>query len=65
MVVFHAGALDRPGSLKGGPYSHGAEPGGGQFGLVEVSDDGTTILLRLSGLDWEGRVLVEYEVAFS
>jgi hypothetical protein len=65
ITVFHAGALDRPGSLKGGPYSHGAEPGGGQFGLVEVSDDGTTILLRLSGLDWEGRVLVEYEVAFS
>ncbi|HSG78920.1 MAG TPA: alkaline phosphatase D family protein, partial [Acidimicrobiia bacterium] len=64
IVVFHAGALDRPGSLKGGPYSHGAVPGGGQFGLVEVRDDGTTIELRLTGLDWEGRVLVEHEVAF-
>ena len=34
--VFHAGALDRPGSLKGGPYSEGAVPDGGQFGVIEV-----------------------------
>jgi len=27
--VLHAAALDRPGSEKGGPYSHGAYPGGG------------------------------------
>jgi len=59
-VVFHAGALDRPGSLKGGPYSEGAVPGGGQFGVVEISDDGETMLVRLRGLDWQGRILVEY-----
>ena len=30
--VFHAAALDRPGGVKGGPYSEGVFPGGGQFG---------------------------------
>jgi phosphodiesterase/alkaline phosphatase D-like protein len=59
-VVFHAGALDRPGSVKGGPYSEGAFPGGGQFGLVEIDDDGTTMTVTLRGLDWEGSVLVEH-----
>ena len=35
--MLHAGALDRPGSVKGGPY-RGAVPGGGQFGTVRVRD---------------------------
>jgi hypothetical protein len=46
--VFHAGALDRGPSYKGGPYSHGARPGGQQFGWVEVEDHGGEILLRWS-----------------
>ncbi len=59
--LLHAAALDRPGSAKGGPYSEGAFPGGGQFGLVEIMDDGGTELeIRLAGLDWEGNTLVEY-----
>jgi len=53
--VFHAGALDQLGSEKGGPYSHGTFPGGGQFGLVEIDDDGTTIRVRLSGRDWRNQ----------
>ena len=57
-VVFHAGALDRRGSVKGGPYSEGAFPGGGQFGFVEISDDGSDIEVRLVGRDWEGREIV-------
>ena len=57
-VVFHAGALDRRGSVKGGPYSEGAFPGGGQFGVVEISDDGSDIEVRLVGRDWEGREIV-------
>lgn len=60
--LLHAAALDRPGSAKGGPYSEGAFPGGGQFGLVEVQDDGDDeINVRLSGVDWENNDLVEYD----
>jgi phosphodiesterase/alkaline phosphatase D-like protein len=38
--VFQAASLDKPGSYKGGPYSHGHHPGGGQYGLVRVVDNG-------------------------
>jgi hypothetical protein len=59
--LLHAAALDRPGSVKGGPYSEGTYPGGGQFGLIEVVDTGSTeIEVRLSGLDWTGDVITEY-----
>ncbi|MFP5487974.1 MAG: hypothetical protein ACLGHQ_06675 [Acidimicrobiia bacterium] len=66
--VLHAAALDRPGHTKGGPYSEGAVPDGGQFGLVEVSyvgnGDDTAVRVRLSGLDWTGATLLSYEVTF-
>ena len=57
--LLHAAALDRPGGTKGGPYSSGTFPGGGQFGEVEVRDDGATMTVVLRGLTWEGDVLVE------
>ena len=48
--VFHGSALDRSGSVKGGPYSHGTFPGRGHFGLVTITDDGGPNLeVRLSG----------------
>ena len=56
--VFHAGALDRPGSLKGGPYSEGALPGGGQFGVIEVTDHGHDLQVRLTGRGWDGREIM-------
>ncbi len=57
--VLHAAALDRPGHIKGGPYSEGAFPGAGQFGVVDITDDGgPTIDVRLSGRTWDGRELV-------
>jgi hypothetical protein len=60
--VLHAAALDRPGHAKGGPYSHGVFPGSGQFGLIEVTDDGgDQITVELSGRTWEGDELVSYE----
>jgi hypothetical protein len=60
--VLQAAALDRPGHVKGGPYSEGAYPGGGQFGLIEVDDTGgDEITVTLSGRTWEGEVLVSYE----
>ena len=39
-AVFHTAALDRPGNVKGGPYSGGAFPGFGQYGVIDVHDDG-------------------------
>jgi len=47
--VVHGAALDRRGSVKGGPYSHGTFPNrvslfgdnDGQFVLMDVEDDGT------------------------
>ena len=38
--VFHAAAIDRPGSYKGGPYSQGYSREEGQYGVIEVTDDG-------------------------
>ena len=64
--VLQAAALDRRGSVKGGPYSHGTFPGGGQFGIVEVTDDGgDQIDVELIGLDWEGELLTSLETSFA
>jgi hypothetical protein len=61
--VLHAAALDRPGRVKGGPYSHGTFPGAGQFGLMTVHDaGGDRITVELAGRDWTGRILVEHTV---
>ena len=59
--VLHAAALDRPGSMKGGPYSHGAFPGGGQFGHLEVLDDGERLEAVLTGRNWRNEVLVRLD----
>jgi hypothetical protein len=58
--ILHAGALDRPGSTKGGPYSEGEFPGAGQYGLVSIQDDGQSMSVTLTGKTWEGRELVTY-----
>lgn len=56
--VFHAGALDRPGRVKGGPYSHGTFPGGGQFGHVSFADLGESMRVQLSGRNWRNEEFV-------
>ena len=53
-TVMHAAPLDRRTSEKGGPYSHGVSKQGGQFGLVDVTDDGQTLTVELSGRDRAG-----------
>lgn len=59
--LLHAAALDRPGSVKGGPYSEGVYPGGGHFGTVEVTDTGgSELTVRIAGLDWTGATLASY-----
>ncbi len=62
--VMQAAALDRNGSMKGGPYSEGAFPGGGQFGLMTISDRGHEVLVELKGLDWEGNEIVGLSLTF-
>ncbi|MBL9207732.1 MAG: alkaline phosphatase family protein [Opitutaceae bacterium] len=56
--VFHAAALDRKGSVKGGPYSHGAFGGPGQFGLMRVIDTGGPELR----VEWSGRTHEDVEL---
>ena len=38
--ILHAGPLDRTPSIKGGPYSNGVSGVRGQYGIMEVDDDG-------------------------
>jgi len=63
--LLHSAALDRPGSVKGGPYSEGAIGGGGQFATIEVTDDGDAITVDLTGLTWDGRELMSYEFSMA
>ena len=61
--LLHAAALDRPGSEKGGPYSEGTFPGGGQYGRLVVTDDGGGfIVVELSGHTFDGAELVSLEL---
>jgi alkaline phosphatase D len=64
--AFQAAALDNRGSVKGGPFSVGTLPGGGQFGLVQIEDDGgAEIRVQLLGMDLHGheRMRLEFSVA--
>ena len=56
--LMHAGAMDQRGSVKAGPYSEGAFPGGGHFGLASVTDSGSDITITLSGRDHMGAEIV-------
>jgi alkaline phosphatase D len=53
-VVMHAAPLDQSTSEKGGPYSHGTSRQRGQFGLLQVADDGRALKVELSGRDKAG-----------
>jgi alkaline phosphatase D len=61
LTTFHAAALGRPGSIKGGPYSHGAFPGSGQYGVMDVVDNGKKICLRFKGKSILKGTLIEYD----
>ncbi len=58
--VLQAAALDRPGNVKGGPYSEGAYPGGGQFGLIEVVATADGVEVTLEGHRYDGTVRVSH-----
>lgn len=62
--LFHAAALDRPPNPKGGPYSGPVLPGGGQFGQIEVSDDGDDVEVTLTGWRWDATRLFTKDLRF-
>ncbi|OQR99610.1 mitogen-activated protein kinase kinase [Thraustotheca clavata] len=62
LPIFHAAALGRPGSIKGGPYSHGAIPGSGHFGLLHFEDDGNRVCARYSGRNDNDKELIGYDI---
>jgi hypothetical protein len=61
----HAAPLDRRTSMKGGPYSHGVSRHRGQFGLLDVADDGRNLTVELSGRDRAGAPIKGMRVAFA
>lgn len=64
--VMHAGALDRPGAVKGGPYSEGSFGGAGQFGLMTIIDEGgSTVRVEWSGRDWTSREITSLSFTVS
>jgi hypothetical protein len=56
--VFHVGALDQRGSIKGGPYDMGVKAGGGQYGKLEINDDGKTIEINFQGKNELNEIVV-------
>jgi len=62
--VMHAAALDRSGSVKGGPYSHGTYPGRGQFGLMTVTDTGDSVQVDWVGTNYRNDVVVSHTFSF-
>jgi alkaline phosphatase D len=48
-VVAHAAPMDQRTTVKGGPYSHGIVKGNGQFGILDVKDDGTRMHVTVQG----------------
>ena len=60
--LFHAAALDEDGSVKTNrPFTHGPKPGGGQFGLMTVTDDGgRTVEVTWSGRNADDRELMSH-----
>lgn len=55
-VVAHAAPMDRRPTRKGGPYSHPEVAQNGQYGVVDVADDGARARVRLQGM--QGRLEV-------
>jgi len=55
-VVAQAAPLDRFVRRRGGPYSHEpADQRNGQFGVLRVTDDGTTLTARIEGHRYDGQ----------
>jgi alkaline phosphatase D len=64
-VVMHAAPLDRRTSVKGGPYSHSVSARRGQFGIVDIIDDGASLTVELGGRDRGGNPIPGMRLALS
>lgn len=63
--MFHAAPLNRSNSTKGGPYTHGPFANSrGQYGVLDVTDDGTDVTITCSGYDGSDTLLVSQPVIF-
>uniref|UniRef100_A0AAV1URG1 PhoD-like phosphatase metallophosphatase domain-containing protein n=1 Tax=Peronospora matthiolae TaxID=2874970 RepID=A0AAV1URG1_9STRA len=63
LTVLHAAALGRPGSIKGGPYSHGAFAGSGQYAVMDITDEGGKhgrVCIYYRGMNIVKGMLIEY-----
>jgi hypothetical protein len=58
--LIHGAPLDRPASIKGGPYSEGANAEPGQYGRVDVTDDGDTITVDLAARRYDGETILSH-----
>ena len=59
--VVQAAALDQKPNCKGGPYSHGGKPGLGQYGVIEVVDDGSEKICVKIDLKSGGESVIKYD----
>jgi hypothetical protein len=59
-ALIHSAPLDRPASIKGGPYSEGAVAEPGQYARIDVTDDGDTITVDLAGRRYDGETILAY-----
>ena len=58
--VVQAAAMDRYGSCKGGPYSHGFATGPNHYGSLEVTDDGVSLCIKINLKDQDDKI-IEYD----
>lgn len=49
-VVAHAAPMDQRTTTKGGPYSHPEIASNGQYGVMDVTDEGGRVTVRLQGM---------------
>jgi len=59
--VVQAASLDQKPNCKGGPYSHGGKPGRGQYGVIEVVDNGGETVCVKIDLKSEGESVIKYD----
>jgi hypothetical protein len=61
--LIHVAALDRPGSTKGGPYTHGPIAGGGHFAVVDIAPTDQGSEVDLTAMNWRGERLLHHRVS--
>ena len=58
--LIHSAPLDRPASIKGGPYSEGAIAEPGQYARVDITDDGDKITVDLAARRYDGETILSH-----